>query len=311
MSPRTQFVYYVLWFAHPLLQTGVAGVMVWRKLHRKFPVFFAYIVSQILAFSVLFPIYYYSSNFVHYFYAYWASAAISVVLGFKVIHEIFVDVFRPYHALKDLGSVLFKWAGLVMLLVAGVVAASSTAASDGPIVQAILTIQTSVRLIQCGLVLFLLVFSKYLGVSWRQHSFGIALGFGTFASIELLLVALGASSLGVGTMSRSIINMSAYNCAIVVWLAYALAKSPVRDNSVNMLRTQRWEQSLHEIQYPATSDSLIPMFEGMVDRALSRTRGNALVAQTEMPLPLASANAISPPDLNYSPLSPHGIISKT
>src|SRR5207244_6294160 len=217
MNSKIQLAYNALWMIQPVLQLGVAGIMFRRKLHQTFPVFFAYILFQIPIFCLVFAAYEWGS-YSQYFYTYWICAAISLVLGFKVIHEIFVDVFRPYHALKDLGSVLFKWAGLVMLLVAGVVAASSTAASDGPIVQAILTMQTSVRLIQCGLVLFLLVFSKYLGVSWRQRNFGIALGFGTFASIELLLVALGASSLGVGTMSRSMINMSAYNCAIVVWL---------------------------------------------------------------------------------------------
>jgi len=55
-----------------------------------------------------------------------------VVLGFKVIHEVFLDVFRPYHTLRDLGSVLFKWAGLVMLMVACVVAASTPSGSDFP-----------------------------------------------------------------------------------------------------------------------------------------------------------------------------------
>src|SRR2546428_1846311 len=298
MSPRTQFVYYVLWFAHPLLQTGVAGVMVWRKLHRKFPVFFAYIVSQILAFSVLFPIYYYSSNFVHYFYAYWASAAISVVLGFKVIHEIFVDVFRPYPALKDLGSVLFKWAGLVMLLVAGVVAASSTAASDGPIVQAILTMQTSVRLIQCGLILFLLVFSKYLGVTWRQHSFGIALGFGSFASAELTLLALYASG-HISQATLSLFNMLAYNGAIMIWLVYAWIKTPARDASSSLLMSQRWDQSLTDLQHPVSGDSLIPLFEGMVDRAFSRTNGDSesdpAAAEELTPESISSSRSSNPP----------------
>src|SRR6059058_1607814 len=254
MNFKIQFVYNALWMIQPVLQLGVAGIMLRRKLHKTFPVFFAYIVSQLPIFCLVFSAYKWG-NYEEYFYSYWICAAISLVLGFKVIHEIFLDVFRPYHALKDLGSVLFKWAALVMMLVAIVVAAASPTTQQGPIVQAVVTVQRCVRVSQCGLILFLLVFSKYLGVSWRQHSFGISLGFGGFASIELLLVALGASSLGVGTMSRSIINMSAYNCAIVVWLAYALAKSPVRDNSVNMLRTQRWEQSLHEIQYPATSDS--------------------------------------------------------
>ena len=50
-----QFAYYALWIAHPVLQLGVAGFMVQRKLHRKFPVFFAYILSQVLIFAILFP----------------------------------------------------------------------------------------------------------------------------------------------------------------------------------------------------------------------------------------------------------------
>ena len=93
---------------------------------------------------------------------YWSTTAVSVGLGFKIIHEIFLDIFRPYHTLKDLGSVLFKWAGLVMVLVAGVAAASSPASESGPLVQAVLTLQRSVRVVQCGLVFFLLVFSRYL-----------------------------------------------------------------------------------------------------------------------------------------------------
>jgi hypothetical protein len=37
--------------------------------------------------------------------------------------------------------------------------------------------------------LFLLFFSKYLG-RWRQSSFGIALGFGVYATLELSAVSL-------------------------------------------------------------------------------------------------------------------------
>ena len=79
--------------------------------------FFAYIVAQLVSFSIIFPI---RHNYSAFFYANWISTAISVALGFKVIHEAFLDAFRPFHTLRDLGTVLFKWAGLVMLLVAGV-----------------------------------------------------------------------------------------------------------------------------------------------------------------------------------------------
>src|SRR5437868_4902662 len=206
MSPRTQLAYYVLWLAHPTLQVAVAGVMLWRKLHRKFPVFFSYIISQIVIFCVVFPVYR-LGNYTWFFYVYWIGTAVGVVLGFKVIHEIFLDVFRPYHTLKDLVTVLFRWAGLVMLLVAIVVALSHPASPQAPLVQAILTSQRCVRVIQCGLVLFLLVFSKYLGVSWRQHSFGIALGFRAYAGVELAIVALKVGQL-ISQLTLDMVNMT-------------------------------------------------------------------------------------------------------
>jgi hypothetical protein len=52
---------------------------------------------------------------------------------------VFVDVFRAFHTLRDLGTVLFKWAGLVMLLVAGVVSVSTNSSQIAPWMQAIIT----------------------------------------------------------------------------------------------------------------------------------------------------------------------------
>jgi hypothetical protein len=275
MSEKIRILYYALWLAHPVLQTVIAIVMLRRGQHREFKYFFAYIVAQIVTFAVVFPtdLYYYAALF----YVSWFSTAVSVVLGFKVIHEAFLDVFRPFHTLRDLGTVLFKWAGLVMLLVAGVVSVSSNVSDTVPWVQAITTAQRCVRIIQVGMVLFLLFFARYLGVSRRQHSFGIALGFGTFAFVELTLIASWAGD-HLSSLAVDLINMGAYNAALFIWLGYTLAKSPARDAASTLLRPQRWEQSLSDIQHPLPADSLIPMFEGMVDRALSRTRVSPSVA---------------------------------
>jgi hypothetical protein len=262
------------WIAHPALELSLAGIMFWRKLHRTFPIFFAYIVFQVLNFVVLFPIYR-SDNIMGYFYAYWISAAISLAIGFKVIHEIFLDVFRPYHTLKDLGTVLFKWAALVMLLVAMVVTAASPGGTDTPLAQAVIIGQRCVRVIQCGLILFLLVFSKYLGVSWRQHSFGIALGFGGFASVELVGLALFSGG-KIHSPTLSLINTMAYSFSILTWIGYGLLKKTSRESSANLLMSQRWDQGLGELRHPIAGDSsLIPMFERMVDRAFSHTPRDA------------------------------------
>jgi len=265
-----------LWIAHPVLQLAVGAVMLRRKLHKVFPAFFAYIVFQVLSFSVLFPLNTWGSYerwYATYFYLYWGCSAVNLILGFMIIHEVFLDVFSPYHTLKDLGSVMFKWAALVMMLVAGVVAASNSGHDMEPILQAITTIQRCVRVAQCGLVLFLMVFSRYLGVSWRQQSFGIALGLGGAAAMELATLALYAG----GPMSQvtvHVLNLVAYNIAILVWFAYAYRENPARSPGSELFASHRWEKGLTDIQNPGQGDSLIPMFESMVDRAFSRTQTN-------------------------------------
>ncbi len=257
-----------LWCAAPLLQSVVA-VMLWRrKLHKQFPVFFLFLIAQVANFAVLFPLSF-AGNYSWYFGLFWLGEAVNAVLGFKVIHEIFLDVFRPYHTLRDLGTLLFRWAGVVMLLVAVVVAFSNSFDSS-PLVHAVTTLQRSVRIVQVGLILFLLLFSRFLGVSRKQISFGISLGFGLFAMVELLLYALNSGGF-VRHGLFNLINMATYLFGIVVWLGYSLSPQAVRGGGVNRLQTERWEQGLSDLQHPVQSDSLIPMFEGMVERAFSRS----------------------------------------
>jgi hypothetical protein len=269
MSAKLTILFYTLWIAHPVLQMGILAIMLQRGLHRKFKFFFGYLLIQLITFGLVFPAFWRSSSAVYYLY--WGCEALSVCFGFAVIHEVFVDVFSSFHTLRDLGTVLFKWAALVMLLVAGVVSLSTHSSNMAPWMEAILTSQRCVRVIQVGMVLFLLFFSSYVGISRRQHSFGIALGFGAFAIVELMLIA---SFVGkhLADPWMSIVNMTAYNASLIVWVSYVAAKSPAREASNTLLQPQRWEQSLSDIHHPFPSDSLIPMFEGMVDRALSRTQ---------------------------------------
>jgi hypothetical protein len=88
-----------------------------------------------------------------------------------------------------------------------------------------------------------------------------------------------------------LINMGAYNCTLLIWLGYVVAKVPAREAPGTLLRPQRWEQSLTDIHHPFPSDSLIPMFEGMVDRALSRTQGPPSTTTQEVATNLKAAAA--------------------
>jgi len=267
MSIYSQTTATYLWSAQPVLQAAVA-VMLWRrKVQKRFPVFFAFLLVQIAAFGILFPLYGRSET--AYFWIFWGEQAINAALGFKIIHEIFLDVFRPYHALQDLGTPVFKWAGAVMVLVSVVVAASNSF-PQSPIIHAIVTLQRSVRTVQFGLILFLVIFARFLGVSRRQLCFGIALGFGFSAGVELMLLAMYSGRF-IGRNHFSVLNMFAYDVSMIAWVGYAWFSIVVRETAVNPLRTQRWEKNLTDLQRVGPSDSLIPMFEGMVERAFSRS----------------------------------------
>jgi len=259
-----------LWYAQPALHLTVATVMWRRQLYKQFPVFFAYLLTQICFFAITYPIFIiYGIDNMPYFAIFWLSQLVNAVLCFKIIHEVFLDVFRPYHSLKDLGTPIFKWAGLVMLLVSAVVAASNSSDQD-PVVHAVLTLQRSVRLVQFGLILFLILFSRFLGVSRKQISFGVALGFGIAAGVELMLIAMHTGGL-VGHAMLNLVNMTCYDISTLIWLGYSFSRVVARDSNLNYLQTQRWEQGVAELQPSLPNDSLIPMFEGMVERAFSRS----------------------------------------
>jgi hypothetical protein len=261
-SPHLQLA---LWVSQPVLQAIIGVALLRRGLQKQFPAFFWYTAAQIVFFAVSFPIR--QSSWL-YFGVYYASSALNVIFAFKIIHEVFLDIFRPYPALKDLGTALFRWAAMIMILVSAVTIALSPG-WDNPILRTILVVQRCVDVIQCGMVIFLLAFCQSLGVSWKRSSFGIVLGFGLFSGGELLILALHAGK-HINSDFTSLIGMVAYEASLILWLAYSLLQA--RQETMPVLVPQRWDNALMDIQPHNAADSLIPMFEHMVEQALSKTQ---------------------------------------
>jgi Tfp pilus assembly protein PilZ len=266
-SPQLQTA---LWVLQPVLLGVLATVMLRRKLHRDFPIFFGFAVIQIVAFAVEYPIYKMAAPRI-YFCTFWVITALNMAVEFKIIHEVFSDILRPYHALKDLGTALFKWAALVMVLVSGVFIVTDSTWND-PVGRDVLILQRCVEVIQCGMVLLLLAFCKPLGVSWRRQSFGIAVGFALAAGAELISCGLFFG----GHLSNDVMNvttMAFYNIGVVVWLFYSILNR--REVAATVLVPQRWDNALMDLHPHGEPESLIPMFEHMVDRAFSKTQEHA------------------------------------
>jgi hypothetical protein len=260
---------YVLWFATPLIQAGVLVAMFRRGLHREYPFFFNYTVLQVISVPVLAILFY--KSYAVYYYAYYVNVGLSVLLSFAVLQEIFKDAFRPYENLRDLSLILFRWCALVVLLVGVMWAINTGHQSDinGTVTDAMMLADRSLRLMQCGLVFFLILFSSYLGLPHRSLLFGISLGFGFFAAVNML-VATAVSRHGLLTSAAlSRINGLAYLVSVCIWLGYTLATAPVTSQATadSPLRTKDWNVALDEVRV-LPADSLLDSMDRTVERLL-------------------------------------------
>ena len=262
---------YGLWVGGWALSMAVVVTMVRRKLRQEFPFFFSYIALQAVSVPALFVLYH-RGVYANYFYAYWVSSALGIGLGLAVLYEIFQHAFRPYAALRGLGSMIFRWAALVLLL-AAVVTTLSAPAEQSTLISAILSLERSIRMMQCGLLILMLFFSPQLGLSWRSHLFGIAAGFGAYAAVSLTLVSLKAQ-LGIpGDAAYSLINSGAYAFAAVTWLGYLLAPEPARLAVRVQHVPDQWDFALQGIGRASAPDSFLANMEKTVDRVLTESNG--------------------------------------
>jgi hypothetical protein len=214
---------YLSWVAGPALEIGLLALMVRRRLHSVFPRFFSYIIFQILKSAILFFTYHYYEK--GYFDAYWTGNAISVILAVAVMDEILQHVFKEYGGAQNLGSVIFRWACGLLLLLAIVTAFTSEQGSADRVVAAVLTFDRSIRVMQCGLFCLLMILCRLLKNCWRQQVFGIALGFGVFASIELILVSAAMRYGGSVGATISLAKSAAYDAVIILWIGYLRQQS--------------------------------------------------------------------------------------
>ncbi len=260
-------IMYVSWLVGPVLQITLLVFMVRRKLQLVFPRFFSYIVLQIVKSGILFLIYRYNPE--GYFDAYWSGNAISVLLAVAVMDEILHDLLQQYGGIQSLTSIIFRWSCGLLLLLSILNAFSSQQTGADRVVSAVLAFDRSVRVMQCGLFFLLMILCRFLRNCWRQHVFGIALGFGIFASIELMLVSF-VMHFGDGPAAiLSLVKSAAYNGVTLLWIMC------LRRESESILEIDVAPQlSALNVSLvastPAADSGFLSMVEQAVDRVLSR-----------------------------------------
>lgn len=218
------------------------------------PWFFTYTVWVMTTSLVVLPFYLQAraSRIVTpaYFYVSWTADAGGVALGFMVVYGIFTHVIQPYGAFRRLAPALFRWCGVGLLLLGSAAAFLSTPDRTLKVVAGLVILERTLRVVQVGLLLLVLITTRYLRMSWKREVLGVALGFGMYAAVSIVCTTLQAQNGPVAYYALSIVSFTAYTCAVMIWAAYFLLPQPAAEPAKVVPKStevEQWNQALSHL----------------------------------------------------------------
>lgn len=204
------------------LQLLLLIVLSVRRSYRSFPAFFT--VTAFAIASTLSGLAFRNNAFV-YVRIYWATEALYVLFAFLALLEVFRSVFRNFYRMGWF-RLLFPSVGVLMICVAVIRSLAKPPAQTSRAFAVIIFLELAVRFLQIGILFLFFALVRFFHMQWRQHAFGIALGFGISAAGSLVVFLLRSE---FGTKMNYFVRMTppiAYTVAVAVWLLTFLIPPP-------------------------------------------------------------------------------------
>jgi hypothetical protein len=259
MLPHSLLFNY-LWIAPALLQLILAALLIYKGWHKDFPWFFSHALFVGTTDLVLY--YFLRASWIDnnsYLIADSTQIVCLAILRFGIIYEIYSNVSKRYPALESTGNSLFR-IGTIVLVILGV----GIALYAGPVPygpgwsSGFDIVRSTVNIVQCGLLLLLLWFARYLKLSWRNYSFGVAVGMGINSSVRLLEAAirtqmfrylLPAETYQHIVVWLNFVTMSVYHVCVLVWVGYLFLPQPALQacERIRSSDLQSWDDELERL----------------------------------------------------------------
>jgi hypothetical protein len=250
IMPFAAQISYLIWILGAAGTLFALGLIWHRRQLREFPAFLSYLMFHAIEVAISALIYrHYGRASWQYYYEYWITQAIGFGLRFAVIYEIFYHLFRPYEGLRRASQLIFRWAGGVLLVLAIWIAIAGPSNEPVWAMKGAVVMERSINIVQCGLLALLFLFASYFALSWRNYVFGIALGFGVIAAIELLASALATQSRFFARAIFDLLPRISYDAAALIWVAYLAVPEPSRQELKVLPQhdLEKWNQELLEL----------------------------------------------------------------
>lgn len=178
--PHLTLAEYVFNLAQSALQCVIVFLIFRRKLQRSFPAFTVYLIFAVIKTIVLHIELALPVSLPTYAYSYYALTSGAMGLELWVIYEIFKTVLEPYQALRR------SWWLIFLISIVALVLVDVLWITHQRWAWAVPDLMRSINVIEAGLLLVIFALSRLIGLRWRSYCFGVALGLGINAVLEIV-----------------------------------------------------------------------------------------------------------------------------
>jgi hypothetical protein len=197
------------------LEVWLVVLLFRRGVREHFPVFFAYAVTSVpITVARLLT----AGHYLPYFYVYWATTALLLLLGLAAVHEIFRWVYEAFYE--------FTWFRLfyygvisVVLIITVRNAVVNPPVQAHPLVGLILDLGIAINFLRAGIACLFYALMRPLSIGFRRYPYAIVLGF-LISSVGALMGYLPVSVFG--TKWHVVARFAppvAYIMALAVWVS--------------------------------------------------------------------------------------------
>jgi len=223
-----------LQYVEPILCGMLVYFLVRAKAVRQFLYLFALLCVRLVCSFICIPLLTFSGHGIErhlayqiYFYDYWASFAFEAILSLLVIYSIFKLAMAPLKGLQTLGMLVFRWVAAISVAVAIGVAVTPHLSGTKFMVAMITQLQQTSSILTLCLLLFVCFAIRPMGLSFRSRIFGVSLGLGFLATINLVNSAWIAHNPSMYSLF-SLVNVVAVSLTLMTWSAYFAFPEPKR-----------------------------------------------------------------------------------